>query len=229
MLDLFHAAVPNAAASLWIGALVAFLLFGDFTRIVSRQNIALAGVLSLAPALLHIIVLSRTARYGPWIETVIYLLTAGAAIWAFQLSRGRALPGWRVNLRLNSLRALLAFIVAMDLVIVIGRAPDDAGRYTNLGARRWVETGTIPYADEKLKGPDAPAYGAAATYGPLLYISHMPIQWALRVPSNPPELAPKDSTYRRPALLATKITCLIYFLLALGALFVIVRRLAGEE
>ena len=229
MRDLFMAAVPNAAASLWIGALVAFLLFGDYARIRSRQNIALAGVLSLAPALLHIIVLSRTPRYGPWIETVIYLLTAGATIWAFQLSRGKALPGWRVNLRLNSLRALLVFIVAMDLVIVIGRPPDDAGRYTNLGARRWVETGTIPYADEKLKGPDAPAYGAAATYGPLLYISHMPIQWALRVPSNPPELAPKDSTYRRPGLLATKITCAIYFLLALGALFVIVRRLAGEE
>jgi hypothetical protein len=229
MRDFFLAAVPNAAASLWIGALVAFLLFGDNTSLRSRQNIALAAVLSLAPALLNVMDLSQSTRYGPWILTLIFLLTAGAAVWGFQLSRGNAVPGWRVNLRLNSLRALLAFIVAMDLVIVLGRPPDDAGIYTNLGARRWVETGTIPYADPKLKGPDAPAYGAAATYGPLLYISHMPVQWALRVHNNPPELAPKDSTYRRPTNFATKITCLIYFLLGLGALFVIVRRLAGEE
>jgi len=228
--EVLEAVVPNPAASLWIGALIAFVLFGDATALRSRKNLALACVLLLAPELLHVPEFGRSGRRtAAPLFTVIFLCTAGYAAWSFALSRGRGIPGWRPNLSRTGLRALLAIVLALDAAVVLGRRPDDAGLYSNLGARRWAETGTIPYADPKLKGPDAPAFGAAATYGPLLYAAHLPFQLALRVTANPPDATPKDPSYRRPTTLATKLACLTFFAAGLAGLFLIVRRLAGED
>jgi hypothetical protein len=240
MREVLEAVVPNPAAALWIGILIAFLLFGDAAALRSRKNLALAGVLLLAPALLHVMELGRSGRgTAAPIFTVLFLLTAGYAAWSFVLSRGRGIPDWRPNLSRAGLKALLVFVLALDVAVVLGRRPDDAGIYSNLGARRWAETGTIPYADPKLKGPNAPAFGAAATYGPLLYLAHLPFQLVLRVPVNPPDAMPRDGarkdavpagpSYRWPTALATKLACLTFLLAGLAGLFVSVRRLAGED
>ena len=238
MRALLEAIVPNPGAAIWIGVLVAFVVFGDSTALRSRTNLALAGLLLLAPALMNIMELGQKGRASaPPLFTLIFLCTAGYAVWSFMLSRGRGNSSWRPNLSPSGQRALLAFVLALDLVVVLGRRPDDAGIYSNLGARRWVETGTIPYADPKLKGPDSPAFGAAATYGPLLYAAHMPFQFVLGVPKNPPDATPRppqDSTqavapYRRPTSLATKLACLTFFLGGLAGLFLILRRLADRE
>ena len=53
----------------------------------------------------------------------------------------------------------------------------------------------MPYADPLLKGPDSPAHGAAATYGPLLYLAHIPFQMLVGTEYNPPELGPMESGY----------------------------------
>lgn len=237
MREVLEAVVPNPAAALWVGILIAFMLFGDATALRSRRNLALVGVLVLAPALLHVMEFGQRGRgTAAPLFTVLFLCTAGYAAWSFALSRGRGMPGWRPNLSRTGLQALLAFVLALDVAVVLGRRPDDAGIYSNLGARRWAETGTIPYADPKLKGPDAPGYGAAATYGPLLYAAHLPFQLALRVPTNPPDATPRDvapkdgsAPYRGPTELATKLACLTFFAAGLAGLFLIVRRLAGED
>jgi len=238
--EVLEAFVPNPAAALWIGVLVAFLLFGDRTALRSRQNLALAGILLLSPVLLHVLEFGRKGRStAAPIFTVVFLLTAGYAAWSFALSRGRGIPDWRLNLSRAGLKALLALVLVLDVAVVLGRRPDDAGIYSNLGARRWAETGTIPYADPKLKGSAAPAFGAAATYGPLLYLAHLPFQLVLRVPTNPPDATPRDAvkkddaavgpSYRWPNTLATKLACLAFFVAGLAGLFVSVRSLAGED
>ncbi len=228
--EVLEAFVPNPAASLWIGVLIAFVVLGDATALRSGRNLALAGVLLIAFALLHALEFGRPGRgTAAPLFTVIFLCTAGYAGWSFALSRGRGVPDWRPNLSRTGLKALLALVLALDVAVVLGRRPDDAGIYSNLGARRWAETGTIPYADAKLKGPDAPAFGAAATYGPLLYAAHLPFQLLLRVPANPPDATPKDLSYRWPDALATKLACLTFFAAGLAGLFLIVRRLAGDD
>jgi hypothetical protein len=119
-------------------------------------------------------------------------------------------------------------VLALNLSVLFGHEPDDAGIYTNLGAQRWVETGTMPYADPLLKGPDSPAHGAAATYGPLLYLTHIPFQLLAGTDYNPPELGPKDQGYNWPPFLATQLTCAAFQLVALWALYGIGRRAGGQ-
>jgi hypothetical protein len=225
------ALVPNPGAALWIGTLITFVVLGDASAWRGRTNVALAGLLLLA------FPLSRALKFGAagaWtagpLFTVIFLLVAGYAAWSYRLSRTADRPAWRPNLSRGGLRALLALVLVLDIVVGLGRAPDDAGIYSNLGARRWTESGTLPYGDQYLRGPDAPAYGAAATYGPLLYAAHVPFQFALRVQTNPPGIPVKGNPdYRWPTTLATKLACLAFFAAGLWALYVVVRRLAGED
>jgi hypothetical protein len=125
----------------------------------------------------------------------------------------------------------VAVLIALDVVVAIARRPDDAGTYSNLGARRWAETGILPYADAELKGPKAPAYGAAATYGPLLYASHLPFQVVTGARRNPPTVSPNDpgKAYVWPPSLATRLASMTFFLLGAWALFRIAARMAGTE
>jgi hypothetical protein len=221
--------VPNSAGAFWIGALVTFLVFGTFDAFLSRRNLVLAAILAQAVFLLEVVEWGNQAgsRFAPWGFTAIYLTTAAYAAWGLKLAlRGTTLR-WQPNLPERGLRALVVLILVVNTAVVFGRPPDDAGYYTNLGARRWAETGVLPYGDLKLHGPNAPGYGAAATYGPLLYASHLPSQWLLRTTSNPAEADPIDESYVRPKIISTQLTCFVFYLLGLGALFVIVRDLRG--
>ncbi len=221
--------VPDPAGALWIGALVTFVVFGNFDELLSRRNLALATILVQAVFLLEVIKWGNQAgsRIAPWGFTAIYLTTAAYAAWGLTLAlRGTTLR-WEPNLTKRGLRTLVVLILLVNTAVVFGRRPDDAGYYTNLGARRWAETGVLPYGDLKLHGPNAPGYGAAATYGPLLYASHLPAQWLLGTKSNPAEADPMDESYVRPKIISTQLTCFLFYLLGLGALFVIVRDMRG--
>jgi hypothetical protein len=219
--------VPDPAGALWIGLLVTFLVFADFPRPFGPRNRALLGLLALAPLLLRILALySGSGAIAPWVFTAVYLITAGQAVWAATLAFRMRASGWRPNLDRPALAALVAVLVAINAVVVFGRFPDDAGYYTNLGAQRWTETGTLPYADPLLKGADSPAFGASATYGPILYTAHVPVQWLLGASRNAASLNPMDKAYIRPPVMATQIVCFAFYLVGLASLYLIVRRLA---
>jgi hypothetical protein len=221
--------VPNPAGAVWLGLLVAFVVFGDFTTITSPRNRALLGLLALSPFLAPILGLTDQPRLAAWIFTVVYLLTAMYAIWAARLALKPRTTPWQPNPGPRALQVLVAGLVLLCGIVAVGRAPDDAGYYTNLGAQRWRETGTIPYGDAKLKGPTSPAYGAAATYGPLLYVSHMPAQFLVGRERNDPSMDPMDKAYRRPPVLATQLTCYAFLLVALVSLYHVVRRATNER
>jgi hypothetical protein len=109
------------------------------------------------------------------------------------------------------------------------RLPDDCGIYINIGADRMMETKKFPYGDPTLRG------GAAATYGPLLYLAHMPFQLVLsdidrnvKADENPILnwiVTGGMEGYHDVPMLATKLTLLCFHFLAVFGLVVIGTRL----
>ncbi|HYN08765.1 MAG TPA: hypothetical protein VES67_15400 [Vicinamibacterales bacterium] len=222
---------PDPAGALWLGWLLAFILFGDFSRLTGPRNRALLGLLMLSPLLARIFGFNDAvgSRLAAWVFTAVYVMTGTIAVWAAVLALRPTVAVWRPNLDHAALRALVAALVVLNAVVVFGQPPDDAGYYTNLGAQRWMETGTLPYGDPLLKGPDAPAYGAAATYGPVLYAAHVPFQLLLGATRNRPDLNPKGPSYVRPPVMATQLACFTFYVVGLVALYAVVRRFADTS
>jgi len=205
------------------------VIFGDLRPLRSAKNLGLLGLLALAP--LFIDILEWRGDRAAWVFTGVFLLTAGYAAWGLKLAFASEREPWRPNIPPPGAAALLAALLVMNASVTLTERPDDAGIYTNLGAQRFRETGVLPYGDEKLKGPNAPAWGAAATYGPLLYLAHVPAQWIVGGELNPASGTPRDNeaSYHFPPLLATKLTVLAFHVVALLALYLTVSALAGRE
>jgi hypothetical protein len=225
--DVLYRFVPNEGGVLCIGALVAFLVYGHLGRLGSRRNLALLGLLALAPVLTDIM------RAPNWRLTlafeVLFLLLLFYVFWAYRLSRDGSSVEIGPKLGAPALRNLLIALLLLAAVVVFGRPPDDAGRYANLAAARWLETGRLPYGDPSLRGPESPARGAGATYPPLLIAAHLPFQAVLGTERNSPEADPRTKAYKRPSNLVTQMACYAFFLIAILALFQTVRREAGIE
>jgi len=230
---------PGQAGAFWIGLLLIVVVAWGFEQLKSRRNLSLLLLMLPALPLMDSLVWVERVEGSGYTDTgaklllqvafaTLYSATALMAVWSFAMSRGRNVIEWRPNLPDNALKLLLAFVLALNFSVLFGHEPDDAGIYTSLGAQRWVETGTMPYADPLLKGPDSPAHGAAATYGPLLYLAHIPFQWLTGTRYNPPDLDPMNHAYSRPPFMATQLTCMVFQLVALWALYGIGRRLGGQ-
>ncbi len=218
---------PDEAGAVWLGLVVAFVVFGDMGRLRSARNVALVGVMAFS--LLFIDILEWSGTRAAVIFLGVFSAVGAYSVWGLVLGIRGSRTVWSTNLSWKGLRVLLFIVLTMNVVTTLGRFPNDAGYYTNLGAQRWTETGVLPYADALLKGPEAPAYGAAATYGPLLYVAHIPMQLLLGRQGNARDADPKDESYRRPPVLATKLTVLAFYALALFSLYTVVRRRVGAE
>ncbi len=227
------AALLNQGAALLVGSIVTYCVLGNTTRLRSLQNLRV--LLLLLPAVFLIDIVKWEYRSDtPWAATGLLfafrglqgaLLLVTAVSLAASLRQREDTPS---NLPTSALRVLAFLLVITNVIITVGRDPDDCGIYSNLGAQRWHETGQLPYGDESLKGPKSPGHGAAATYGPLLYLAHIPTQIIIGPSNNPPSLpvAAKD-TYVLPAPMATKITALLFHFVGLFALYSIGRRCRG--
>ncbi|MGH7665468.1 MAG: hypothetical protein ACRENI_14445 [Gemmatimonadaceae bacterium] len=231
MQDVLSNYLPDAGGAIWLGALVALLVFGDFNRLLSLRNLALAGLLATAPLLNDIgrWNFAQHPRFTAGLWTAIFLVTAAHTVWALMLARSRPRRAWVPNLTRPALVVLAALLVAMNALTTLIRPAEDAGHYTNLGAQRWMETGISPYADSLLQGAQSPGHGAASTYGPVLYVAHMPLLLLLGDAENPADASVMSPDYRRPSDLATQGLALLFHLAGLWALYVIVRRHAGER
>jgi hypothetical protein len=227
---------PDQAGALWIGILLVILVAGDFQRIFSRWNGLL--LILLLPAVPLMDIMEWEGRLGDpatgWLLgfafSALFAATAFVAASALYLAfRKSGVAAAGINLPNRGLRILLFVVVIINILVVMGRPGEDSGPYTSLGAQRWMETGTMPYGDPLLRGPDAPGFGAAATYGPLLYVAHMPFQLLLGPPWNSADMPPRHPDYVIPSEYATKLTCLAFQLLALYALIELGRRYANEN
>jgi len=228
----------DQAGAFWIGALLIVMVAWDHSRLWSFRNLSLTTLMLPAIPLMDSLEWverfeSGQLPYKLMLEFAfgsLFVVTALICVWAFMMSRGRNIIDWRPNVSVNVLKSLFVLVLIVEIAVVIGKPPDDAGNYTNLGAQRWVETGKMPYADPLLKGPDSPAHGAAATYGPLLYLAHIPFQFLGGAEFiNAPQLDPLDPSYARPPILASQLACLAFQLVALWALYGIGRRIGGKS
>jgi len=128
---------------------------------------------------------------------------------------------------------MLIFFLATNTFVALSRSPDDAGNFTNLGAAQMLKTGKFPYTDPKLQG------GAAATYGPALYLAHIPFQLILSpiIKSSMGKNAlvrrvlvgSNDPNYSGPPVMATKLAMLSFHFLTVACLVLIGRRLANPS
>ncbi len=224
---------PDQSGALWIGLFVTFFILGDSTRLFSKRNLIAALLFLPTLPLIDIHKWEPHYRKGePFLLTAAFtgLFACTALMAAFALSSAlRRTRETTINPRSMSLVLLALAAVFINVCVVFAFDPTDAGRYTNLGAQRWLETGTVPYSDAKLRGPTSPGHGAAATYGPVLYAAHMPFQLLLETTANPKDADPMDPGYRRPDLIASKLACLLFHLIGLFSLYGIGARLASHR
>ena len=230
---LIEATILNQGGALILGTIVTLLVLGDLTRLRSRRNLRVVLLLLSAVFLIDIVKWEFRSDED-WAATgllfafrglqITLIITTVAAI-VLALRRREAAPS---NLPTATLRVLAIILVATNIAITLGRDPDDCGIYSNLGAQRWQETDQLPYNDSALKGPNSPGHGAAATYGPLLYLAHIPLQLALGTNNNPESTPVKNTDlYQDPPAIATQLTALLFHFVGLAALYLIGRRCSG--
>ena len=223
---------PRQGGALGIGFLVVAFLLGDLRRLFTRRNLAVVVLLLAAPFLVETIDTWERRLEHPsavWPFRGLFLATAAATVTCLLLafkSRGGC---FTASGQTSGLRLILAVLLVLNVIAVFGRAPDDCGIYSNLGAQRWRETGELPYGDLKLRGPNAPGYGAAATYGPLLYAAHLPFQILLGVKVEDPGKDPMNPDYEWATHTASQMACLMFHLIGVFALIGIGRRLRSTE
>ena len=220
---------PNQGGIVWLAVVVTALVAFNFRTLVSLRNLDL--LLILAPTFLMIDMIRFSNVNDPakfslagYVFLGIYLCTVALfirAMWGAFASE----KTWAPNLSARALAGLMLLLLACNAVLAIARNPDDCGIYTNIGAKRMLETGKYPYGDPLLRG------GAAATYGPILYFAHMPFQLILPTPKADSQQEARTASnpfpFIPPPLLATKLTLLFFHLLGIAALAAIGRRLGG--
>ena len=230
--DICRTLTPRQGGALTIGFLVIAFLLGDLRRFWSRRNLVVLLLLIAAPFLVNLIDTweRRADNLGAtWVFSGLFAATAIAMI-ASLVAAFRSRGGsFRLAGKQSGLRVILTVLLIVNVFSVFGRPPDDCGYYSNLGAQRWRETGSLPYGDPLLRGPRAPGMGAAATYGPLLYAAHIPFQMLLDVQLQDANKDPQSPLYTRATVTASQLACLFFHLLGVWALLGIGKRLGGGE
>ena len=229
---------PNEAGTLWLAIIVLLVVAFDIRRPLSSRNADLILLVLPAFFLLDLVELGNLRIGEPgnawWFQTMflgLFLATVALLVRSLAGVFLPERPAWAPNLPHRLLVWLALVLFAGNAMLALGRRPDDAGKFTNLGAKRFLETGLLPYGDSMLRG------GASATYGPLMYLAHVPFQLVLpassphaearQVAQDPQDGRTARRPYVRPPNLATKLTLLMFHLAGVIALVFIGQKLAG--
>lgn len=232
----FKHLLPNQGGIIWLAIVVTIVVAYDFRKHLSWRNVDILMLMVLSlflmdltewqPGISDPIQRSLFAMVFFGIFSISAFFLVRAVIGAF-LTRKTTTP---LNLPAPLAAVLTVVLFASNSFLALGHQPNDSGYYTNLGAGKMLETGKFPYGDPQLRD------GAAATYGPILYLSHIPFQLAL---SNIANGQREMSSFRQwiisgsspdhvgPPILATKLTVLFFHLLAVVGL-VIIGQTLGE-
>lgn len=229
----FKSILPTESGTIWIAIIVVIVVGLDTARILNPLNLELLSTLLVGVFMFNVMrffdFLEDPVYFNvmDWVFTAIFVTTLwlfGRAVWRVWSVPARR---WRPNLPARSLMLLTLVLLTLNSLTVVIRDPDDAGFYTNLGGQRLRERARFPYGDQLITG------SAAAAYGPVLFLAHLPFQFLLDpTPVNPDSpnhaLMPGD-VYRLPPPLATQLATLTFHLLGVAALVMAARRLAGDQ
>ena len=227
---------PDQSGVLWLALLITLLVAFNFDRLRDRRNIDLCLFLALGVVMFNIMGFFPAfaiPRYWVLLDAVfcaVVLLNLTLLVRAFLRAGSAPAKPWTPNVARRPLVAVAIVLLTCDALAALTRRPDDAGWFINLGAQRLRERGTLPYGDPLLTGT------AAAAYGPILYLAHVPFQFAvaprlINASNASSSDHPLDdaSPYYLPPLLATKLCTIALHLLAVFALFRAGRRLANSS
>ena len=224
--------LPTESGGLWIALIVALVVGFDTSKPRNPRNLELMALLVVGFLLFDVMRFFNLLddpfyfRVMDWVFTGVVatsLWLAARAAW--RVWRPNITP-WQPNLPTRALMLLTLVLFTMNALVVIVRAPDDAGFYTNLGGQRLRERGMFPYGDPLITG------SPAAAYGPVLFLAHIPFQWLFdRAPINPATDHPleENQVYNLPPAQASQLATLTFHLIAVAALVVGARRLAGDQ
>jgi hypothetical protein len=227
----------NQGGVIWISMLVAILVAFNFKRFKSLRNFDIALLVLPGIFIVNLVNLGNTPLDDgdqilfSFLYLGLFLSTIALLIRAIMRAYHKDLEDFLPNLPKAALIILTCLFVGLNIFSALVRRPDDAGAYTNIGAFQMLKTGHFPYGDANLSG------GAAATYGPVLYLSHMPFQIILKPVVE--KLAPQsiafraivgnnDPSYNGPPLMATKLTMISFLLLAVVSLYFVGRQLSNS-
>ena len=226
--------LPNQAGVLWLSLIIALVVAFDFENLANPRNVDLVAMQALGFCLFEIIRFLRLLQdpvyvaLMDWVFTALFVLNVfliGRAVWRL---RRPATTTWKPALGVRALMTVALILVVCDTMAALVREPDDVGFFVNLGAQRLRERGTFPYGDPLLTG------SPGAAYGPLLYVAHLPFQFALspaavnaQSPDRPTLGA--QATYDLPSPLATKLCTIAFHIAGVIALFVIGVRLRSTQ
>src|SRR5436190_3236788 len=226
--------LPNQGGVLWLALIVALLVGFDWDRLDNPRNVDLIAMQAIGFVMFEILRFPRLlldavyVELMNWVFIAIFVLNIVVIVRAWRRIRRDAAIGWRPGIARRALIALTAVLVVVSVMDALVREPDDVGFFANLGAQRLRERHALPYGDPLLTG------SAGAAYGPLLFVAHLPFQWALSpTPLNDssPDVVPLGAAgpYILPPPLATKLCTITFHAIGLIALFMSARRFAGPD
>ncbi|MEO7133579.1 MAG: hypothetical protein ABI024_05095, partial [Vicinamibacterales bacterium] len=225
--------LPTEAGTLWIAVIVVVVVGLDTNRVLNPLNLELLSTLLVGVFMFNVMrffdFLEDPVYFNvlDWVFTAIFVTTLclfGRAVWRVWSAPAQR---WRPNLPVRTLMLLTFVLLTLNSLTVVIHDPDDAGFYTNLGGQRLRERARFPYGDQLITG------SAAAAYGPVLFLAHLPFQWLLD-PSpvnadSPNHALLPGEVYRLPPPLATQLATLTFHLFGVAALIAATRRLAGDR
>ena len=224
--------LPNQAGALWLSLAIVVLVGFDFRNLRNPRNVDLL-LMQLAGWFFFDILGFLDHLQNPtvrnvmdWVFTGIVAVTLVLLVRALRRVYRGATSAWQPGAGRKALTVLALVLVSLDVGVALFSPPDDAGYFVNIGAQRLRERVRWPYGDPLLSATPA------AAYGPVLYLAHLPFQLALaphpvNAESPPRPAIESGDVYFLPPLGATKLCTAVFHLLAVGALFVAARRLAG--
>lgn len=225
--------LPTQSGALWIALILALVVGFDTSKPRNPRNLDLMALLVVGFLLFDVMRFFSLLtdpiyfRVMDWVFTGVVatsLWLAARAAW--RVWRPNLNP-WQPNLPTRPLILLTLVLLTLNALVVLVRAPDDAGFYTNLGGQRLRETGMFPYGDPLLSG------SPAAAYGPVLFLAHVPFQWLLDPePVNPgatDQALGQGQDYKLPPARASQLATLTFHLIGVAALLMSARRLANAQ
>jgi hypothetical protein len=226
--------LPSEGGVLWLSLILALVIAFDFDNLSNPRNVDLLVIQATGVCLFEIIRFLRLLQDPVYVALMDWVFSSLFALNLFLIGRAlwrlrRPAPGlWTPTLGVRPLMAVACVLVVCDVTAALVREPDDVGFFVNLGAQRLRERGAFPYGDPLLTG------SPGAAYGPLLYVAHLPFQYALSPAAvnaespDVPRLGP-DGTYNLPQPLATKLCAAAFHLVGVGALFLIGCQLRSRQ
>ena len=226
--------LPTQSGALWIALIVALAVGLDTAALRNPRNLDLIALLVIGFILFDVMRFFELLTDPIYFRVMdwVFIGVVATSVWlaaraGWRVWRPITTP-WQPNLPTRALVLLTFVLLSLNVLVVLVRLPDDAGFYTNLGGQRLRERGMFPYGDPLITG------SPAAAYGPVLFLAHVPFQWLLDPdPVNPDAtdqpIDQQPKPYTLPPPLASQLATLTFHLLAVGALVVSARRLAGDQ